>query len=79
MSSGAVLWFVAGLMLGLGAGWFVLARRSAAQNLSHQQQIDALRQELADSLAAQADRDARIATLEAELELAPPRQASGAR
>ncbi|MDA7428369.1 hypothetical protein PGB28_07855 [Primorskyibacter aestuariivivens] len=79
MSVGSVLWLLAGLVMGLCAGWAMCARRNMAQVVSRQQQIERLKQELSDSVAATADRDARIATLEAEQELAAPRQASRAR
>lgn len=72
MSGAWVIWLLAGMGIGFGAAWVMRGRKDAATATALEQEIDMLQRDLSDCLAATADRDARIATLEAELELAPP-------
>lgn len=72
MSGAWVIWLLAGMGIGFGAAWVMRGRKEAATATALEQEIDMLQRDLSDCLAATADRDARIATLEAELELAPP-------
>lgn len=72
MSGAWGIWLLAGMGIGFGAAWVMRGRKDAATATALEQEIDMLQRDLSDCLAATADRDARIATLEAELELAPP-------